>query len=55
MQGRYREICDAFRREVPERLNMDAACCGRRAGDRDRIALHSDDEGGRTYVVATGT
>ncbi len=48
MQDRYREIYEAFRWEVPERFNMGVACCRRWAGDRHRIALYWEDEGGAT-------
>jgi len=50
MQDRYREICDAFRWEVPERFNMAEACCRRWADDRDRVALHWEDEGGTAAI-----
>jgi len=48
MTDRYREICDNFHWEVPERFNMAAACCGRWAEDRHRIAMYWEDEGGAT-------
>jgi acetyl-CoA synthetase len=48
MQDRYREIHDGFKWEVPLHFNAGAACCGRYAHDRDRIALYWEDEGGTT-------
>jgi acetyl-CoA synthetase len=46
MQDRYREICDAFKWDVPERFNIAEACCRRYAHDRSRIALYWEDESG---------
>jgi acetyl-CoA synthetase len=46
MLDRYREIYESFRWEVPARFNIAQACCRRHAADRDRIALHWEDEGG---------
>jgi acetyl-CoA synthetase len=51
MQDRYREIYDAFRWEVPERFNMAAACCGRWAQDRHRVAMYWEDEGGASAAL----
>ena len=51
MRDRYRERYDAFQWDVPARFNMAAACL-RHAKERDRIALHWEDEGG---AVSTHT
>jgi acetyl-CoA synthetase len=45
MRDRYRERYDAFQWDVPARFNMAAACL-RHAKERDRVALHWEDEGG---------
>src|SRR5574342_505510 len=50
MPDRYREIHDGFRWDVPARFNMAAACSGRHAQDRSRVALYWEDEGGATAV-----
>jgi len=46
MQDRYREICDAFRWEVPERFNIAQGCCRRWANEPSRLALCWEDESG---------
>ncbi|HYA46908.1 MAG TPA: AMP-binding protein [Burkholderiales bacterium] len=46
MQDRYREICDAFRWEVPERFNIAQGCCRRWAHGPSRLALYWEDESG---------
>jgi len=51
MRDRYRERYDAFQWDVPARFNMAAACL-RHAKERDRVALHWEDEGG---AVSTHT
>ena len=43
---RYREVYEAFRWNVPADFNIAHWACRRWAGDRDRIALHWDDESG---------
>ncbi len=48
MGDRYRELHGSFRWEVPARFNIAAACCGRYAHDRSRLALYWEDEGGAT-------
>jgi acetyl-CoA synthetase len=48
MPDRYREVCDGFKWQVPARFNMAAACSGRHAQDRSRVALYWEDEGGAT-------
>lgn len=48
MQDRYREIYDGFQWQVPERFNIAAACCGRHAQDRTRVAIFWEDESGAT-------
>ena len=52
MRDRYREIYDAFRWEVPARFNIAAACCGRHAEGRDRIALYWEDENGASATYS---
>ena len=47
-QDRYREICDAFHWQVPPRFNIGWECCGRWAREHDRVALHYEDDAGRT-------
>ena len=46
MPDRYRQTCESFRWEVPERFNIAHACCRRHAADRSRIALRWEDESG---------
>jgi len=46
MRDRYREICDSFRWDVPERFNIAEACCRRHARDASRTALFFEDEDG---------
>jgi acetyl-CoA synthetase len=48
MPDRYREVYDGFKWQVPARFNMAAACSGRHAQDRSRVALYWEDEGGAT-------
>ena len=48
MQDRYREICDAFHWQVPQRFNMAWECCGRWARERHRFALYYEDDAGVT-------
>src|SRR5258708_1313432 len=48
MQDRYPGAYDSFTWGGPARFNMAAACCGRPAPDRSRVALHWEDEGGAT-------
>ena len=43
---RYLELYRGWRWEVPERLNIARACCGRWAADRSRFALYWEDESG---------
>jgi len=45
---RYHEICDAFHWQVPTRFNIAWECCGRWAHERERVALHYEDDAGRT-------
>ncbi len=52
MRDRYREIYDAFRWEVPAHFNVAAACCGRHAQGRDRIALYWEDESGASATCS---
>ena len=47
-QDRYREICDAFHWQVPQRFNMAWECCGRWARERHRFALYYEDDTGNT-------
>src|SRR5215471_13372745 len=54
MRDRYREICEAFRWEVPERFNIAEACCRRHARDPSRVALHWEDEEGATSTHTFG-
>src|SRR5215510_12233661 len=54
MRDRYREICEAFRWEVPERFNIAEACCRRHARDPSRVALHWEDEAGATSTHTFG-
>jgi len=51
MRDRYREICDAFRWEVPARFNMGAACL-RHSAARDRVALYWEDEDGAVSTLS---
>ncbi len=51
-EDRYRQIYDAFRWQVPLRFNMAWACCGRWAHERDRIALHYEDDAGFTATLS---
>jgi acetyl-CoA synthetase len=51
MPDRYREIYGAFKWEVPARFNIAAACCGRHASDRSRLALYWEDESGATSAL----
>ncbi len=46
MNNRYQELYRSWRWEVPERLNIAQACCGRWAQDRSRFALYWEDESG---------
>jgi acetyl-CoA synthetase len=48
MPDRYQELYSAHRWQVPERFNIAAACCGRHAGERARVALYWEDEDGAT-------
>lgn len=41
MRDRYREICEAFRWDVPARFNIAAACCRRH--EPSRVAIHWED------------
>ena len=43
---RYREICAAFRWQVPPDFNIAQAVCGRYARDAGRVALYWEDESG---------
>jgi acetyl-CoA synthetase len=45
---RYREICAAFRWNVPAQFNIADACCTRWARDPARFALYWEDETGAT-------
>jgi acetyl-CoA synthetase len=46
MVNRYDELTRSFRWDVPARLNIARACCGRWAADRSRFALYWEDESG---------
>ena len=46
MANRYDELIRSFRWDVPARLNIARACCGRWAADRNRFALYWEDESG---------
>src|SRR3989454_5371325 len=46
MVDRYAELYRSFRWSVPQRYNIAHACCGQWAGDRNRFALHWEDESG---------
>jgi len=46
MVNRYDELYRSFRWDVPARLNIARACCGRWAADRNRFALYWEDESG---------
>ncbi|HCE09631.1 MAG TPA: AMP-binding protein, partial [Oxalobacteraceae bacterium] len=43
----YRE----FRWQVPAAFNIAAVCCSRWASDNGRIAIHYEDESGRTSTL----
>ena len=45
---RYDELYSSWRWDVPRRLNLAVACCGRWAADRSRFALYWEDESGAT-------
>jgi acetyl-CoA synthetase len=49
---RHREVYEAFRWNVPADFNIAHACCRRWSGERDRVALHWEDEGGETRTFA---
>jgi acetyl-CoA synthetase len=49
---RYREVYEAFRWKVPERLNVANYCCDRWAAERHRLALYWEDESGATRVLS---
>src|SRR5512143_4038368 len=51
MQDRYAEIHRSHRWEVPARLSIAQACCGRWADDRARFALYWEDESGATAAL----
>ena len=51
---RYREICAAFRWQVPPDFNIAHAVCGRYARDAGRVALYWDDESGPTATYTYG-
>jgi len=51
-RDRYREVYEAFRWKVPERLNVAHYCCDRWAGERHRLALYWEDESGATRVLS---
>src|SRR5438128_266974 len=46
MVDRYAELYRSFRWSVPQRYNIAHACCGQWAADRNRFALHWEDESG---------
>lgn len=46
MIDRYDELYRSWRWDVPARLNLARACCGRWAEDRSRFALYWEDESG---------
>src|SRR5438552_16936627 len=46
MVDRYDELYHSFRWSVPQRYNIAYACCGQWAPDRNRFALHWEDEAG---------
>ena len=48
MEDRYRQICDAFHWQVPQRFNIAWECCGRWARERHRFALYYEDDSGAT-------
>jgi acetyl-CoA synthetase len=50
MRDRYREICESFRWDVPERFNIAQGCCRRHALDRSRVALYWEDESGAAFT-----
>jgi acetyl-CoA synthetase len=48
---RYRELFAQHRWRVPADFNIAHAACRRHAGDRDRVAIHWEDEDGRTSTL----
>ena len=52
MVDRYDELYKSFRWDVPARLNIAQACCGRWAADRTRFALYWEDESGATAAYS---
>jgi acetyl-CoA synthetase len=51
---RYREICAAFRWQVPSEFNIAHAVCGRHARDAARVAMYWEDESGETATYTYG-
>jgi acetyl-CoA synthetase len=49
---RYREVYESFRWKVPPDFNIAHACCTRWAGERERLALFWEDEGGETRLLS---
>ena len=52
MANRYDELTRSFRWDVPARLNIARACCGRWAADRNRFALYWEDESGASAAYS---
>ncbi len=52
MVNRYDELYRSFRWDVPARLNIARACCGRWAADRSRFALYWEDESGASAAYS---
>jgi len=52
MVNRYDELYRGFRWEVPARLNIAQASCGRWAADRSRFALYWEDESGASAAYS---
>ncbi len=52
MPGRYDELHEKFRWNVPQRYNIAQACCGQWAADRSRFALYWEDESGATAAYS---
>jgi len=52
---RYHEICARHRWRVPADFNIASATCRRHAGNRDRVAIHWEDEDGSTSTLTYAT
>ncbi len=48
----YDALYQQFRWQVPDRFNIAEVCCRRWAGDRARIAIHYEDEGGASATLS---